>query len=68
MFEDTRSVLAPEWQSFRRIADLSANGVVGDARTSSAEKGRKITEACAGALAAKLTDAALWAPMSGGDA
>lgn len=58
MFEDTRSVLAPEWQSFRRIADLSANGVIGDARTATAEKGAKIIEACARALAARLVSTA----------
>ena len=60
MFDDTRSVLQPEWQSFRRIADLSANGVIGDARTASAAKGARITDACAKALAAKLADASLW--------
>ena len=54
MFDDTRSVLAPEWQSFRRIADLSPNGVIGDARTASPEKGRSIVEACAKALADRL--------------
>jgi creatinine amidohydrolase len=58
MFEDTRSVLAPEWQSFRRIADLSANGVIGDARTATPEKGTKIIEACARALADRLVSSA----------
>jgi creatinine amidohydrolase len=60
MFDDTRSVLAPEWQSFRAIADLSANGVIGDARTATAAKGEAIVAACAGALAAKLRDRSLW--------
>jgi creatinine amidohydrolase len=60
MFEDTRSVLAPEWQSFRAISDLSPNGVIGDARTSTTEKGERLLAACAGALAAKLLDRKLW--------
>lgn len=60
MFDDTRSVLAPEWQSFRTIKSLSANGVIGDATTANADKGRQIVDACATALAAKLTDASLW--------
>ncbi len=60
MFDDTRSVLAPDWQSFRAIADLSANGVIGDARTADADKGRKIVHACAAALAQRLVDRALW--------
>jgi creatinine amidohydrolase len=60
MFDDTRSVLAPEWQSFREIMALSANGVIGDARTATPEKGRGIIAACAVALAAKLLDRALW--------
>jgi creatinine amidohydrolase len=60
MFDDTRSVLAPEWQSFRTIESMSASGVIGDARTATAEKGEKIIAACATALAAKLLDRALW--------
>ncbi|MGL4242495.1 MAG: creatininase family protein [Beijerinckiaceae bacterium] len=60
MFDDTRSVLAPDWQSFRAIADLSANGVIGDARTANAAKGSQLVEACAAALAAKLLDHELW--------
>jgi creatinine amidohydrolase len=60
MFEDTRSVLAPEWQSFRAIMDLSPNGVIGDARTSTAQKGERLLAACAAALAAKLLDRKLW--------
>jgi creatinine amidohydrolase len=62
MFDDTRSVLAPEWQSFRTIRSLSANGVIGDARTANAAKGEKLVTACARALAAKLTDTSLWGP------
>jgi creatinine amidohydrolase len=65
MFDDTRSVLAPEWQSFRTIKSLSGNGVIGDARTANATKGEEIIAACAAALAAKLTESALWDAASG---
>jgi creatinine amidohydrolase len=68
MFDDTRSVLAPEWQSFRTIRSLSPNGVIGDARTATVEKGEKIVAACAAALAAKLMDASLWQVDHGGSA
>jgi creatinine amidohydrolase len=60
MFDDTRSVLAPDWQSFREIMALSPNGVIGDARTATPDKGRGLIAACAVALAAKLLDDALW--------
>lgn len=54
LFEDPRLVLAPAWQRFRPISELSANGVLGDARTATPAKGEALLEACAQALAARL--------------
>lgn len=45
-------------KSFREI---SASGVIGDARTASAEKGRKLIEAVSDRIAEHLANAALWA-------
>jgi creatinine amidohydrolase len=59
-FDNPREVLAPAWQQFRSLKDYTANGVVGDATTATEAKGRRCIDACAGALAAKLTDATLW--------
>jgi creatinine amidohydrolase len=63
MFNDTREVLAPDWQQFRSLKDYTPCGVIGDARTATPEKGKKIIEACARALAAKLSDASLWSAV-----
>jgi hypothetical protein len=49
-----RLVLAPAWQRFQPISGLSPNGVLGDARTSTAAKGEALLEACAQALAERL--------------
>lgn len=59
-FENPREVLAPAWQQFRSLKDYTGNGVIGDATTSSAAKGEKCIAACAGALAARLTDEKAW--------
>jgi creatinine amidohydrolase len=59
-FDDPRQVLQPDWQSFRPLGTFTTNGVLGDARTATAEKGVRLIAACAEALAAKLTDATLW--------
>ncbi len=56
LFDDPRLVLAPAWQRFQPISGLSPNGVLGDARTSTAEKGEALLEACARALADRLTE------------
>jgi creatinine amidohydrolase/Fe(II)-dependent formamide hydrolase-like protein len=42
------------------LKDYTATGVIGDATTSSEDKGRKCIAACVETLAAKLTDASLW--------
>ncbi len=60
MFNDTREVLAPDWQQFRSLKDYTGNGVIGDARTATAHKGEQLLEVCARALAAKLTDTNVW--------
>jgi creatinine amidohydrolase len=59
-FDNPREVLAPAWQQFRSLKDYTTNGVIGDATTASVAKGRACLDACAGALADKLTDAAFW--------
>lgn len=45
---------------FRSYAELTASGVIGDARRASAAKGEKLVAACAAALAGVLTDAKTW--------
>jgi creatinine amidohydrolase len=59
-FDDPRQVLQPDWQSFRPLGSFTPNGVLGDARTATAEKGQRLVSACAAALAARLTDTTLW--------
>jgi creatinine amidohydrolase len=59
-FENPREVLAPAWQQFRSLRAYTTNGVIGDATTASTAKGQQCIDACATALAAKLTDASLW--------
>jgi creatinine amidohydrolase len=59
-FESPREVLAPIWQQFRSLKDYTATGVIGDATSSSEDKGHKCIAACVETLAAKLTDASLW--------
>jgi creatinine amidohydrolase len=59
-FDDPRQVLQPDWQSFRPLGTFTPNGVLGDARTATADKGERLVAACAAALAARLTDQALW--------
>ena len=56
LFDDPRLVLAPAWQRFQPISGLSPNGVLGDARTSTAAKGERLLEACAQALADRLNE------------
>jgi creatinine amidohydrolase len=53
-FDNPREVLQPMWQQFRSLQDFAPSGVIGDARTATAEKGARLLEACAGALATRL--------------
>lgn len=57
LFDDPRHVLAPAWQRFRQISEISPNGVLGDARTATPAKGERLLAACAEALAERLTAA-----------
>jgi creatinine amidohydrolase len=45
---------------WRQIGTRSLNGVIGDARTASAEKGERLLDAAAAALAAALRTPTLW--------
>jgi creatinine amidohydrolase len=54
VFQDARDVLQPKWQRFRSIMEISANGVLGDARVATVEKGHKLVEACRDGLVAEL--------------
>ncbi len=54
VFQDAKDVLQPKWQRFRSIREISANGVLGDARVASVEKGQKLVEACRDGLVAEL--------------
>jgi creatinine amidohydrolase len=45
---------------FRSFRDISATGVIGDARRASAEKGQKLFAVCRDGLAALLRDEAMW--------
>jgi creatinine amidohydrolase len=59
-FADARQVLAPDWQQFRSLKDFAPNGVIGDARVATTEKGKLFVEICATALAEKLAQAVIW--------
>lgn len=52
--ESTAAVLAGAFHSWRSFKELSPSGVIGDARRATAEKGEKLLEAAAEALAAQL--------------
>ena len=45
---------------YRSFRDISASGVVGDARRANADKGRRLTDACRDAVAAVLRDPETW--------
>ena len=45
---------------WRQLGSRSPNGVIGDAGAASREKGERLLEAAATALAATLLDEALW--------
>ncbi len=53
--------LVPSLKRFHSFAELTASGVAGDARRASAEKGEKLLEVCASALAARLRAGEPWA-------
>ncbi len=54
VFQDAKDVLQPKWQRYRSIREISANGVLGDARVATAEKGHRLVDACRDGLAAEL--------------
>jgi creatinine amidohydrolase len=45
---------------YRSFRDLTASGVVGDARRASREKGERLLAACSAALVGVLTDPRTW--------
>ncbi len=59
-FTDVRSILASDVQQFRSFQAITPSGVIGDARTATAEKGQALLALCAEALAERLIDASLW--------
>ena len=54
VFQDPKDVLQPKWQRYRSIREISPNGVLGDARGASQDKGLKLAAACRDALADAL--------------
>jgi creatinine amidohydrolase len=46
VFDDAKDVLQPKWQRFRSIMEISANGVLGDARVATEAKGQALFNAC----------------------
>jgi creatinine amidohydrolase len=54
-------LMRPVVARYRSFKDMTASGVIGDARRASAAKGEKLVAACAEALAAWLSDRGVWA-------
>lgn len=54
VFQDAKDVLQPKWQRYRSIKEISANGVLGDARVATVGKGHKLVDACRDGLVAEL--------------
>jgi creatinine amidohydrolase len=57
---DARALLSPPLHRWRSFQEISSTGVIGDARRASAEKGERLLEAAADALAEKLAAGEPW--------
>jgi creatinine amidohydrolase len=54
VFDDAKDVLQPKWQRFRSIREISANGVLGDARVATPAKGEAFFTACRDGLVKEI--------------
>lgn len=61
---DMISSMLPSLKAFRSFKEVTPSGVSGDARRATPEKGRAILDACAAALARRLSAGEPWRPES----